>query len=220
MNAEHDADLAEMEGDAATTQLLLDHHTFGRILERVQGGDPEKAAERSHAKRFRKAIAGERFIAEHESQLAGDQLIDTPCAFGRVPKRLQGTNHQTVAEFRLADRFRKARARGLFTAERESQLAGISVELVQVDKQLVEHLLALGRIPKEGEDTDPGKVAETRSAGRLRHEKAMRLFADEQFRGMSDEQLMEDLPALGRIPKRVQGTDSVSRFQTEPVFAC
>ena len=42
MNAEHDADLAEMEGDAATTQLLLDHHTFGRMLERVQGGDPEK----------------------------------------------------------------------------------------------------------------------------------------------------------------------------------
>ena len=50
MNAAHDAELAEMEGDAATSQLLLHHRAVGRIPKRVQGGDLEKAAERSFAK--------------------------------------------------------------------------------------------------------------------------------------------------------------------------
>ena len=101
LNAEYDADLAEMEGDAATAQLLRDHHTFGRMLERVQGGDPEKQRSGATQNDCARREQGVLFTAEHESQLAGisdelvqvdDQLMEDLRAFCRVPKRVQGTD--------------------------------------------------------------------------------------------------------------------------------
>ena len=71
-----------------------------------------------------------------------DMLMEDLLAFGRMPKRVQGTDPGIVAETRLAERLRKAKARGLFTDEHESQLAGMSDELVQIDDQLMEDLLA------------------------------------------------------------------------------
>ena len=62
LNAEHDAELAAIDeaaaGDAATTQLLLGLRAFGRIPKHVQGGDPQKAAERSFANRFQRREHG------------------------------------------------------------------------------------------------------------------------------------------------------------------
>ena len=121
LNAEHDAEVAQMEGDAATTQLLLDLRAFARMPRRVHGGDPEKAAERSFAQRFFNARRRGRFTAEHESQLIGmsveevqyeDQLMEDLLAFGRGLKERKGTDPGSVAETRLACRRRRARASG------------------------------------------------------------------------------------------------------------
>ena len=102
--------------------MLLDFRAFGQIPNRVQGGDLETSTERSLLNRFQKTTAGGRFTAEYVSDLAAmldqlvqgdDQLMQDLRAFGRVPKRMHCTDHQTVAERNLAKRFRKARAGGV-----------------------------------------------------------------------------------------------------------
>ena len=78
-----------------------------------------------------------------------------------MPNEGEGTDPGKAAETRLAECFPKTIARGLFTDKHKPQLAGMSDELVQVDDQLMEDLLAFGRMLKRMQGTDPGRVAET-----------------------------------------------------------
>ena len=78
-------------------------------------------------------------------------------AFVCVSKRLQVTDHGKVAETRLAERLRKGKASGLFTDEHDSQLAGMSVDLVQF--QLMEDLRAFGRVPRQVKRQRPHKIS-------------------------------------------------------------
>ena len=65
---------------------------------------------------------GGRFTAEHESQLAGDQLMEDLRAFGRVPKEVKGSDPAKATERRFARRLRFARAGLRLSVVHEAEL--------------------------------------------------------------------------------------------------
>jgi len=65
----HEAELAEMSGDAAET-LMQEIRDFGRLPKEVKGKDPDRIAERNLAQRLKTARAAGRLTVAHEAELA------------------------------------------------------------------------------------------------------------------------------------------------------